>query len=91
MHNFHLTLYMQMTSWSFAKGNSSCIESLRHLSTTYALAFGQVIKYANKSIIYLSTISHSRFAQIVNLIGFNLGTFPFKSLGMSILKDEMTP
>jgi hypothetical protein len=71
----------------FCKGKISCLQALKDLFTRYALCSGQVINL-RKSSIHAEGISNPRLSQIVNLLGFSLGTLPFTYLGAPIFKGK---
>jgi len=71
----------------FCKGKISCINALINLFSRYAQASGQVVS-SSKSTIYSSSISSARMANIVNFIGFNIGSLPFTYLGVPIFKGK---
>ncbi|MCI10142.1 RNA-directed DNA polymerase (Reverse transcriptase), partial [Trifolium medium] len=71
----------------FCRGKLSCLQALKNLFTDYANCSGQVIN-ASKSTIYSGGISQVRLTQIVNLIGFNIGSLPFTYLGVPIFKGR---
>jgi hypothetical protein len=71
----------------FCSGKLSCIQALKNLFVRYANCSGQIINAA-KSTIYSGGISQSRLNNIVNNIGFNVGSFPFNYLGVPIFKGK---
>jgi hypothetical protein len=71
----------------FCRGKISCVQALKSLFADYAICSGQVIN-ASKSTLFYGGISQVILANIVNLIGFNLGTLPFNYLGVPIFKGK---
>ncbi|GAU46447.1 hypothetical protein TSUD_402140 [Trifolium subterraneum] len=71
----------------FCKGKISSLQALRDLFSTYAQASGQSIS-AEKSTIYVGSIPPPRLAQLVNYLGFKVGTLPFTYLGVPIFKGR---
>jgi len=71
----------------FCKGKMSGLNNLKDLFHRYALNSGQVINYS-KSTIYSNSISTDRMNRIVQLLNFNIGTFPFNYLGVPIFKGK---
>ncbi|GAU47353.1 hypothetical protein TSUD_190190 [Trifolium subterraneum] len=70
----------------FCKGKFSSLQAL-HSFTIYANCSGQVIN-ASKSTIFAGGISQIRLNNIVNLIGFKVGSLPFNYLGIPIFKGR---
>jgi hypothetical protein len=71
----------------YCKGNFDGLQALQHLFTRYADSAGQVIS-ARKSTIYAGGISQNRLQNIVNLLGFEIGTLPFNYLGVPIFRGK---
>lgn len=71
----------------FCKGKLSCTNALIKLFTRYAQASGQFVS-ARKSTIFAGSISQARMENIVELIGFKIGSLPFTYLGVSIFKGK---
>ncbi|MCH87787.1 RNA-directed DNA polymerase (Reverse transcriptase) [Trifolium medium] len=71
----------------FCKGKISSLEALRDLFSTYAHASGQSIS-AEKSTIHAGSIPSPRLSQLVNYLGFKVGTLPFTYLGVPIFKGR---
>ncbi|CAJ2662070.1 unnamed protein product [Trifolium pratense] len=71
----------------FCNGKLSCIQALQNLFMRYANCSGQIIN-AVKSTIYSGGISQARLINIVNNIGFNVGSLPFIYLGVPIFKGK---
>lgn len=71
----------------FCKGKLSGLNNLKDLFHRYALNSGQVIN-CSKSTIYSNSISTARLNSIVQLLNFNIGTFPFNYLGVPIFKAK---
>jgi len=72
---------------SFCKGKSSSLQALKNLFHRYAICSGQIVN-ARKSYIYTSGVSQSRLNNIVQLLGFNIGSLPFTYLGAPIFKGR---
>lgn len=71
----------------YCKGNIGSLEALRDFFTKYVNSAGQVISY-RKSTIYSGGISPTRLQNIINLLGFTVGTLPFNYLGVPIFKGR---
>ena len=71
----------------FCKGKRSCVEALIDLFTKYAQESGQKVN-PNKSTVFTGSIPSTRLNQLINIIGFNLGTLPFNYLGVPIFKGR---
>ena len=71
----------------YCKGNLESLEALRDLFTKYANSVGQVIS-CRKSTIYLGGISPTKLQNIINLLGFTIGTLPFNYLRVPIFKGK---
>jgi len=53
----------------------------------HAEASGQLVN-PQKSSIYAGSITNHRLSQIVNQLGFNMGSLPFSYLGVPIFKGK---
>jgi hypothetical protein len=84
--SFHLIVYAD-DILVFCRGKLSCIHALKNLFTTYASCSGQVIN-VSKSTIYFGGISQISLDNIVNLIGFNIGSLPFNYLGVPLKANQ---
>ena len=71
----------------FCKGKFSSLQALKDLFTRYANSSGQVINL-NKSSIYAGGVSDARMNQMVQLLGFSIGSLPFTYLGAPIFKGK---
>jgi len=71
----------------FCKGKMSSLEALKNLFTRYANCSGQVINL-RKSFIHANGINNSRLNNMVELLGFSIGTLPFSYLGVPIFKGK---
>jgi hypothetical protein len=71
----------------FCSGKTSCLNALKDLFVIYANTSGQLINAA-KSTLYCGGISQSRIHNMVNLLGFKVGSFPFNYLGVPIFKGR---
>jgi len=71
----------------YCRGNFYCLEALHNLFSRYANSAGQVIS-ARKSTIFSGGISQARLNNIVNLLGFEIGSLPFIYLGVPIFKGR---
>lgn len=58
-----------------------------HLFTMYGQESGQIVNNT-KSILYSGGISDARLQQLINVIGFNKGSFPFNYLGVPVFKGK---
>jgi len=71
----------------FCKGKLSSVQALKDLFLTYAGCSGQHIN-PSKSTIFSGSLSTGRLNHLVNLLGFNVGSFPFNYLGVPIFKGK---
>lgn len=71
----------------YCKGKMSGLEALKNLFTRYASCSGQIMNI-RKSSIHAGGISRQRLNQIVNMLGFTLGSLPFNYLGAPIFKGK---
>jgi len=71
----------------YCKGNIGSLGSLKNLFTRYANSAGQVIS-ARKSTIFAGGISQTRIHNVINLLGFEVGTMPLNYLGVPIFKGR---
>lgn len=71
----------------FCKGKITCINELKQLFTDYANCSGQLIN-PSKSLIFSNSIFEPRMQNIVNQLGFNIGSLPFTYLGVPIFKGR---
>lgn len=71
----------------YCRGNLDSLTSLKLLFTRYANSAGQIIS-ARKSTIYAGGISQARLHNIVELLGFEIGSLPFNYLGVPIFKGR---
>jgi hypothetical protein len=71
----------------YCKGNISGLEALKDLFTNYANCSGQIMNL-RKSLIHAGGISHHKLNNIVNLLGFSVGSIPFTYLGAPIFKGK---
>lgn len=71
----------------FCKGTSQNIQILSDFFTRYAQISGQIIN-AQKSTLYVGSMTHARLMNIANTLGFMVGTLPFIYLGVPIFKGK---
>lgn len=71
----------------FCKGKLSSLQALKELFFRYALCSGQVMNL-NKSSIFSGGVSDARLNQMVELLGFSIGSLPFTYLGAPIFKGK---
>jgi len=71
----------------FCKGKFSSIQALKEFFTRYALCSSQVMNL-NKSSIFVGRVSDARLNQMVQLLGFSVGSIPFNYLGAPIFKEK---
>jgi hypothetical protein len=71
----------------FCKEKMSSLGHLKFLFTRYATCSGQIMNI-RKSFIYSGGITNNRMNNIVNLLGFNVGSLPFTYLGAPIFKGK---
>lgn len=69
----------------FCKGKQSNISFLNHVFSRYYAAYRKVFSQS-KFTIFLGSISDDRFDHFVANTGFSKGSFPFKYIGVPILK-----
>ena len=71
----------------YCRGNFESLQALKNLFTRYANCAGQVIS-ARKSTIFAGGITQGRLQNIIDLLGFEVGTLPFNYLGVPIFKGR---
>lgn len=71
----------------YCKGKFSSLEALKDTFARYAACSGQVMNL-RKSSIYCGGVTPSRMQNIINLLGFSVGSFPFTYLGAPIFKGR---
>ena len=71
----------------YCKGRMSNLQALKELFTRYASCSGQIINL-RKSSIFHGGISPNRLHDIVDLLGFSIGSLPFSYLGAPIFKGK---
>jgi len=71
----------------YCRGNIDSLIALHHLFTRYANSAGQIIS-AIKSTIFVGGISQGRLHNIVDLLGFQMGSLPFTYIGVPIFKGR---
>nr|ABD28670.2 RNA-directed DNA polymerase (Reverse transcriptase) [Medicago truncatula] len=71
----------------FCKAKMSSLIVLKSLFTRYADCSGQIMNI-RKSFIFAGGITDTRMNNIVNILGFNVGSLPFTYLGAPIFKGK---
>jgi hypothetical protein len=71
----------------YCKGNSYGLEALKDLFTKYGNCSAQIMNL-RKSSIHAGGISQQRLNNIVNMLGYSLGSLPFTYLGAPIFKGK---
>lgn len=71
----------------YCKANTSSLEHLKDLFVKYAACSGQIINN-RKSSIHAGGISDMRLENMVQLLGFSVGSLPFTYLGAPIFKGR---
>jgi len=71
----------------YCKGKFLNLEALKEIFTKYAACSRQVMNL-RKSFIYSGGVTPVRLQNIVNLLGFSVGTLPFTYLGATIFKGR---
>jgi hypothetical protein len=71
----------------FCKGKLSGLNDIKSLFEAYAAESSQMIN-TSKSTIYSGSITPRRLSIIVQLLNFNIGTFPFNYLGVPMFKGK---